>query len=131
MAKEIIKQIVEFPDYYVSNKGKFYTTRISKRYNMNGDMHELKTRKHPSGYLYVGFYPLSKSGNKNRKWRRAHRVVVVTFLGKIPKGKEINHKNLDKHCNSIDNLEIVTRSENILHYRNATGKRSKQYYEEN
>jgi hypothetical protein len=125
MAKEIIKQIVDFPDYYVSDKGKFYTTRISKRYNMNGDMHELKTRKHPSGYLYVGFYPLSKSGNKNRKWRRAHRVVAVTFLGKIPKGKEVNHKDMDKHNNKVTNLEYMTRSENHIHWRTKKNKLAK------
>ena len=124
MAKETIKQIPQFPDYYVSDKGNFYTTRISKRYNMNGDMHELKTRKHPSGYLYVGFY-YGKGGNKNRYWRRAHRVVAEMFLGKIPKGKEINHKDMDKHNNKVTNLEYLTRSENQLHWRNKLNKRAK------
>jgi hypothetical protein len=116
MAKEIIKQIDEFPDYYVSNKGIFYTTRISPRYNPKGEMRELKTRKHVSGYLYVGFY-FGKGGLKNRKWRRAHRVVAETFLGSIPKGKEVNHKDMDKWNNKIANLEYMTRSENQLHWR--------------
>ena len=124
MAKEIIKQIDEFPDYYVSNEGKFYTTRKSPRYNPKGDMRELKTRKHPSGYLYVGFYPFGMPGNKNRKWRRAHRVVAHYFLGNIPKDKEVNHIDMDKHNNNINNLEYVTRSENQIHWRDKLNRRA-------
>jgi hypothetical protein len=42
--------------------------------------------------------------------------VAQTFIGKIPKGKEINHKSGDKHDNRVDNLEIVSRQQNITHY---------------
>jgi hypothetical protein len=61
--------------------------------------------------LFVG-----KGKTKQRLWRRVHRVVASTFLGEIPKGKVINHKDLDKHNNNISNLEIVTSSENRIHY---------------
>lgn len=115
MAKEIIKEINGIPDYYVSNLGIVYSTKKSPRYNPNGDMRVLRPRTHPSGYMYIGCF-VGKGPNKQRLWRRVHRVVVEAFIGKIPKGKEINHKNLDKHCNNIDNLEIVTRKQNIQHY---------------
>jgi hypothetical protein len=124
MAKETIKEIKGIPDYHISNEGIVYSTKISPRYNPNGEMRVLRPRTHPSGYLYCGFF-VGKGPNKQRLWRRVHRVVVEAFIGKIPKGKEINHKNLDKHCNSVDNLEIVTRSENALHWRNIRGKRAK------
>jgi hypothetical protein len=124
MAKEIIKEIDGMPDYYISNMGIAYTTKISYRYNPKGEMRVLRPRTHPSGYLYLGLF-IGKGKTKKRLWRRVHRVVVEAFIGKIPKGKEINHKNLDKHCNSVDNLEIVTRSENALHWRNIRGKRAK------
>ena len=124
MAKETIKEIKGIPDYHISNEGIVYSTKISPRYNPKGDMRVLRPRTHPSGYMYCGFF-VGKGPNKQRLWRRVHRVVAEAFIGKIPKGKEINHKNLDKHCNSVDNLEIVTRSENALHWRNIRGKRAK------
>jgi hypothetical protein len=124
MAKEIIKEIKGITDYYISNEGIVYSTKISPRYNPNGEMRVLRPRTHPSGYLYCGFF-VGKGPNKQRLWRRVHRVVVEAFIGKIPKGKEINHKNLDKHCNNVDNLEIVTRSENALHWRTIRGKLAK------
>ena len=39
----------------------------------------------------------------------------MAFIGLIPEGMEVNHKNGIKTDNSIDNLEIVTPSENTLH----------------
>jgi len=124
MAKERIKEIRGIPDYYISDEGIVYSTKISPRYNPKGEMRVLRPRTHPSGYMYCGFF-VGKGPNKQRLWRRVHRVVVEAFIGKIPKGKEINHKNLDKHCNNVDNLEIVTRSENAIHWRTIRGKIAK------
>ena len=124
MAKERIKEIRGIPDYYISDEGIVYSTKISPRYNPKGEMRVLRPRTHPSGYMYCGFF-VGKGPNKQRLWRRVHRVVVEAFIGKIPKGKEINHKNLDKHCNNVSNLEIVTRSQNAIHWRTIRGKRAK------
>lgn len=124
MQKEIIKEISGLSDYYVSNLGIVYSTKVSPRYNPKGEMRILRPRTHPSGYMYIGCFK-GKGPNKVRLWRRVHRVVVEAFIGKIPKGKEINHKNLDKQCNNVDNLEIVTRSENALHWRTIRGKLAK------
>ena len=124
MANINIKDLKGFPDYYAGDDGKIYTTKISPRYNPNGELRVLRPRTHPSGYLYYGLF-VGKGKTKVRYWRRGHRLVAQTFLGPIPKGKEVNHKNLDKHCNSVDNLEYVTRSENLLHWRNLTGRRAK------
>lgn len=45
----------------------------------------------------------------------AHRIVWIALRGPIPAGLEINHKNLDKGDNRIDNLEIVTHAGNVQH----------------
>lgn len=119
MAKEIIKEIKGIPEYHISNEGIVYSTKISPRYNPNGEMRVLRPRTHPSGYLYVGLF-VGKGPNKQRLWRRVHRVVAQTFIGKIPKGMEINHLDGDKHNNNINNLEIVTRQQNITHYHTVT-----------
>lgn len=107
-----IKQINGIPEYYCDSDGIFYTTKVSPRYNPNGVMRVLQPRTHPSGYLYCGFF-VGKGPNKRRIWKRAHRVVYETFVGKIKQGLEIDHIDGDKHNNNISNLRMVTRSENM------------------
>ena len=44
-----------------------------------------------------------------------HRIVARTFIGPIPDGLEVNHKDGNKSNNRADNLEFVTPSENVRH----------------
>lgn len=44
-----------------------------------------------------------------------HKIVAEAFLWNIPDWMQVNHKNWIKNDNRLDNLEIVTRSENIKH----------------
>ena len=46
-----------------------------------------------------------------------HRLVAMTFIPNSEGKKEVNHLNFDKHNNSIENLEWVTRKENVEHAR--------------
>lgn len=45
----------------------------------------------------------------------AHRVIWEWFNGPIPDDLQINHKDLNKQNNQIENLEIVTGLENMRH----------------
>lgn len=60
-----------------------------------------------------GEYP---SVSINGKRRYIHRLMAAQFLGNI-EGLTVNHKDLNKHNNSLDNLEIVTQAENNRHAR--------------
>jgi hypothetical protein len=52
-----------------------------------------------------------------------HSVVAASFIGARPEGLEINHKDLDKRNNSVDNLEYVTPKQNSRHaYENGAVK---------
>lgn len=115
--KEQIKEIKGFQNYYVSNLGIAYTTKIARRYNPNGEMRVLQPRRHPSGYLYFGFF-VGSGPNKKRIWRRAHRVVYETFVGKIKPGLVIDHIDGNKHNNNVENLRMVTHSENCQAFWN-------------
>ena len=62
------------------------------------------------GYLY---YCLSKGGKDYRF--AAHRLVAQAFIPNPYKKPEINHKDGNKFNNCFDNLEWVTRKENVHH----------------
>ena len=63
------------------------------------------------GYLEV---KLIKDG-KPIKYK-VHRLVGETFIPN-PKGlKTINHKDLNKRNNTLENLEWLSHSDNIKHY---------------
>lgn len=69
-----------------------------------------KPQKNWGGYLSV------------QLWREGgqfpilvHRAVASAFIGPLPDGKEVNHKDGNKQNNWWSNLEYVTRSENNLH----------------
>lgn len=47
--------------------------------------------------------------------RSVHFLVAESFLGPRPNGHEINHRNGIKTDNRVDNLEWVTRGDNIRH----------------
>lgn len=59
-----------------------------------------------NGYMVV---------NLGRKTYYVHRLVCEAFVGNIPSGMNVNHKDGNKQNNRIDNLEIVTSSQNHLH----------------
>jgi len=44
-----------------------------------------------------------------------HRIVWETFVGEIPEGLQINHKDGNKLNNHLSNLEVVTPKENMRH----------------
>src|SRR5262249_4900184 len=65
-----------------------------------------------SGYRQLNLY---KGGRVKHFY--VHRLVAEAFLGPIPPGLEVNHKDGDKANNDISNLEIVTAQENQRHAR--------------
>lgn len=54
---------------------------------------------------------------KNSKYTRrgVHRMVWEAFNGRIEGRLEINHKDLDRANNRLDNLEVVTHQQNLKH----------------
>ena len=113
---EIWKQIKEWGGFYeVSNNGKIKSkNRIvyNKGNNSYCNIKEklLKPNKDKAGYLYVSFYDKNKNITKSLK---IHRLVALAFCEGYEDGLEVNHKDGNKQNNNAENLEWVTRSQNI------------------
>lgn len=63
-------------------------------------------------HSYAHFSPCVNGKSKNV---RIHRVVWEAFNGPIPGRLEVNHKNLDRSDNRLENLELLTHRENVVH----------------
>lgn len=85
--------------YLVSNFGNIFSPYTQKF---------LKPIKNNRGYYYVKIY-----NNGTKQTVPVHVVVARSFYN--VKGFEVNHIDLDKSNNSLKNLELVTRQENLEH----------------
>jgi hypothetical protein len=107
---EIWKQIPIATNYFVNNKGVVVGNFTNKQFVVK--QFEYKTTK--GTYLYVTI----RKNEGNVEIKPVHQLVCLAFHGYPPDNGnryEPNHKDGNKHNNTPDNLEWVTRSENILH----------------
>ena len=109
--EEIFAEIEGFEGYFVSNFGRI----------INRKGHELCPYESHKGYLKVGLaYPGGKSHTRKK---RVHRLVAQAFIPNPDNLPEVNHKDLNKQNNRVDNLEWVTGEENRRHYNNIKSMR--------
>lgn len=66
-----------------------------------------------------GYLSVSITVNKKRKRFAIHRLVAQYFLPLIPGKNFVNHKDANKENNDVNNLEWVTKQENMQHAVNA------------
>lgn len=110
---------MDYGKYYeISNYGRVRSKeRIIWNSRGNGFYQHIKQKilkpydaNNGEGYITVRLY---KDGKKTSK--AVHLLVYMTFVGDIPEGMTINHKDGNKKNPRLDNLELVTYSENIKH----------------
>lgn len=110
--------------YWVSDFGRVK----SLNYRHTGKEKILILGKDRNGYLRIGLW---KDGKAKRFL--VHRLVWEAFNGPIPEGYDCNHINEDKTDNRLENLNLMTRKENInwgthnkrISEKMTNGKRSK------
>jgi len=119
---ETWKPVKGFPNYEISNQGRcrsidrvtirnrfMHGKHVAERIPFKGQV--LKKRYDRKGYVRYRIYDSSRAS----KTFRAHRLVVEAFIGEIPEGLQVNHKNGVKDDNRVENLEICTNAENQRH----------------
>ena len=105
------RDIPEYPGYQVSDLGRIRSSLVSKNRKLNGDgWRFLKQTNGLAGYLRVA---LCKDGHKPRTIY-VHHLVLRTFVGPRPDGKECCHWNGDPHDNRLCNLRWDTRTQNVM-----------------
>ena len=101
--------------YEVSDRGR--VKRIaSGRGSVPGRILQQIKNGRDGGYRALQLY----RGSCRGKTAMVHRLVAEAFIGPIPPGYQVNHKDGNKLNNVPANLEIVTPAENVAH-ASATG----------
>ena len=66
------------------------------------------------------------NANHTRKTERVHRLVALAFIPNPDNKPEVNHKNCIRGDNRIENLEWMTREENITYISQCGNKSNKK-----
>lgn len=102
------KPIVGFEtNYEVSNQGRVRRIWRGSGKIVNRPLSPLKTK--------FGYFRVCLFKEDARKYCHIHRLVMAAFIGALPEGMQVNHKDGDKENNSLENLEYVTAAENTHH----------------
>ena len=94
---EVIKPFIYDDRYLITNYGRVWS-------NIKGDW--LKSTENPNGYLYCNIGGSSIS---------IHRAVALTYIPNPLGLAEVNHKDENKHNNYVDNLEWISRQDNLYY----------------
>lgn len=101
LSNEIWRPVDGFPDYNVSNMGRVVS------FKRKGKRTFLKMSNGSELYLKVAL-----CRNRKRTTFRVHRLVLIAFKGKPPKGCEASHLNGDSLDCKLSNLQWESRLTN-------------------
>ena len=98
----MITDLYLYPEKYAVNSSGFIFNKKTGR--------KIKAFKNPRGYLVN---TISIKGE--RKSFSVHKAILYSFVPEPFVDAQVNHKDGNKENNSLENLEWVTRSENMIH----------------
>jgi HNH endonuclease len=98
-----MKEINGFDGYFITEAGAVFSNRRGK----------LKPRK--LHYINGGYLRVNMRVDGVTRCKLVHRLVAETFVPNKHNKPEVNHKDGNKENNHSENLEWVTRGENLKH----------------
>lgn len=113
--------------YKIDKQGNVY----SYKYRNKKKLKPQRASQSRKGYFQVRLF--NKEYPKGRL-QYIHRLVYKTFVGEIPKNKEIDHINNDTSDNRLENIQILSRRANTQKYNekkwgNSVRKRRNEFIE--
>jgi len=101
----------------VSNKGEYWKKVVFGKSNVEAFVSTLGRVMRTCGDVW----PIADNGagykfiHKHNSRDYLHRLVAKAFIPNPENLPQVNHKDCNKANNAIDNLEWISRSQNILH----------------
>lgn len=124
--KDPIRRIEGWGDYFISKAGIVYSCKLKNKAFLNGGLYPIKWKLSSKGYPEVGLFRKTDTDTNIRKFFRIHQLVINNWIEKPLDFNdtlyEANHKNGVKTDNRVENLEWMTRSENVLHSYHVLGR---------
>jgi hypothetical protein len=108
--QERILELFEVGKYCADHGGSVYS-RSNRKRGLTENWRQLSMRRANTGYRKTTLFGL----DGRPIYASTHQLVFLFFRGKFNQTLEINHVNGVKTDNRLDNLEVVTRSENHKH----------------
>lgn len=94
--------------------GKYKASNLGNIKSMN--YHRGKKEKILKSYKnHSGYFMVSVCRNNKRETYSCHYLVAITFIPNPENKPEINHRDLNKKNNCIENLEWITHIDNAKH----------------
>jgi hypothetical protein len=113
--EEIWKDIKGFEAIYqISNLGRVKSLKRSITHSYWGKVN-LSERIKKAFIDRCGYYSVMLHKESVKKSFSVHRLVALAFIPNENKKLDVNHKNGIKTDNRLENLEWMTRSENVIH----------------
>jgi len=103
-------------NYDVRKDGKVFNKNTGK---------EVKFPIDHKGYMKTRLYTPLSVNKDGRKPYRLHRLIALIYLDNYSADLQVNHKNGIKTDNRVENLEMVTCRENMLHSWNELNRELK------
>lgn len=106
---ELFKEIEGYGGkYLIGSMGTIISTEFRNNITSKERVKEMKPTDNGNGYKIVF---LRDHGKRKRHY--VHRLVADAFLPKPKEKNIINHKDMDKGNNAVNNLEWCTQAENV------------------
>lgn len=109
------KKINNFPNYLISKEGQVYSTKTNK----------IKiAEKNQNGYCRI---ELCNENGKKKFY--IHRLVAEAYIPNPNNYNQVNHKDLNKHNNKVDNLEWCSEAMNMQHNADNKPENSRKIFQ--
>ena len=103
-------RIKNFPHYEITKEGEVISYR---RFDKGQILKPQKAAQSRKKYLQVRLF---NKEYPNGQLHYIHRLMWETFIGEIPEGMTIDHKDENPHNNVLDNFVLETRRNNSRKY---------------